>query len=174
MVGLLAIWGPFGFLALVTLNAIPGGEHVTVANILVVWAFVWILGFGASTLGLATMRGSRLGGSARAGVKGSFRSMAAAGVTLLLGFLVLASTVAFVGSCEHGCTGGGGVVGNHSATTEGCGAPCAINLGNSTMVWPIQLLAISIVLGVIGAVLATVAVGREFLPSPARPVTPPE
>jgi hypothetical protein len=173
VLGLIAIWGPLGYVALEALGVMPGGLRPTTRATLVAgWAIAWILGSVTMILGLGRLGGPKVDGMAHARSKRAVRIAGVAGVALLLGFLLLLVTFAFIDSCQPPCRGGGGVVGNDSTSSASCGATCAVNFGDGQLVWPIQLLAISIMLGVTGASLATVAVGRAIYPTSVAHVNP--
>lgn len=162
VVGVAAIWSPLAFLGIVELYGIPGGIPGGIVTLIGLWAVASVLGFVAMMLGITGMAERstpRLPSRVHAVVD---RVGLLAGIALLLGFAVLVGTIAFAESCQSPCTGGGGVMGSTQLAAASCGGVCALSIGPSQLLWPIQLLAIAITLDVVGGVLATVAVVRAI------------
>lgn len=169
--GVGAIWSPLVFLCVVELNWIPGGVHFGVDVLIGLWAAALVLGFAMMMLGIAGLAGSGARGVTSRSRVETGRVALFAGIALLLGFAVLVSTIAFVESCESPCIGGGGVMGGTRLIAASCGAVCALGIGPSQLLWPVQLVAVAIVLDVIGGLLAAVAVGRAISESRVHRLT---
>ena len=98
-------------------------------RLLVAWALLWLIGFHDDGDGDRQPRRARPPRLASTRSARGLRIALVAGMVLLLGFVILAGTIAFVQSCERPCIGGGGVVGNFSTASAACGAVCAIPVG---------------------------------------------
>src|SRR5580658_1233624 len=132
-IGVVVSWIPFALLGLAEISVIPTVGHVTLLAIIAVWAVTSVLGFVAMCLGvsrLGDLRTEWVGPSRRPGA----RMAIAAGIALVLGVVVLASTVGFIDSCQPPCIGGGGVMGPSSAAAASCGEVCAVNIGSGQLI----------------------------------------
>ncbi len=160
-VGVVLILSPMVFLLLGTVGGFGSAFRPALTELLVAWALLWLVGFTMMVTGIVTA-GKRAASARVDQVRPpGLRIALVAGVVLLLGFVILAGTIAFVQSCERPCIGGGGVVGNFSTASAACGAVCAIPVGQG-LLWPIQLLGAAFTLSIADGVLSLVAVARAI------------
>lgn len=165
IVGVLLFVSPLVVLALLALASNLAMPGFTLAQFLIAWSILGVAGFVALIAGVATLGRSAIpAGDSRPPQRSpGLRLGTAAGVFMLVGFLVLFSLLAWAAGCESPCAGGGGNVGNQSSpgATTSCGSPCAANLANDPL-WPLQLLVAGIGLNVIASALAVAAVARAW------------